>query len=85
VAKDRTVTLEGCLFEAPVSLTGKRVLLLYHDQEPNKVEAFWSRQSYGYLTPVNLHVNSRVKRDRNLNPQLESTPKASYKGGDLWK
>jgi len=85
VAKDRTVTLGGRLFEAPVSLTGKRILLRYHDHEPNTVEAFLNQQSYGLLTPVNLHVNARVKRDRNHNPQLESTPKAPYKGGDLWK
>jgi len=85
VARDRTVTLEGRLFEAPVLLVGKRVLLLYHDQSPDRVEAFWSQTSYGYLTPVNLHVNARVKRDRNHNPQLESTPDTPYKGGDLWK
>jgi hypothetical protein len=85
VAKDRTITLEGRLFEAPVLLIGKRVLLLYHDQALNRVEAFWNQTSYGYLTPVNLHVNARVKRDRNHNPQLESTPDKPYKGGDLWK
>jgi transposase InsO family protein len=85
VAKDRTITLEGRLFEAPVLLMGKRVLLLYHDQALNRVEAFWNQTSYGYLTPVNLHVNARVKRDRNHNPQLESTPDNPYKGGDLWK
>ena len=85
VARDRTVTLNGRLFEAPVVLIGKRVLLLYHDHNPKEVEAFLSGQSHGLLTPVNLHVNARVKRDRNHNPQLESTPKAPYKGGDLWK
>ena len=85
VARDRTVTLDGRLFEAPVVLIRKRVLLLYHDQKPNEVEAFLSGQSHGFLTPVNLHVNARVKRDRNHNPQLESAAQAPYKGGDLWK
>jgi putative transposase len=84
VAKDRTVTLEGRLFEAPVALVGKRVLLQYHDQTPNRVEVFWNQTSHGYLTPVDLHVNARVKRDRNHNPELESIPRP-YKGGDLWK
>jgi putative transposase len=85
VAKDRTVTLEGRLFEAPVLLVGKRILLLYHGRSPDRVEAFWNQTSHGYLTPVNLHVNARVKRDRNHNPQLESTPDKPYTGGDLWK
>jgi transposase InsO family protein len=85
VGKDRTVTLGGRLFEAPVLLVGKRVLLLYHNHEPDKIEVFWNHKSYGFLTPVNLHVNSRVKRDRNHNPQLESVSDTPYKGGGLWK
>ena len=38
VAKDRTVTLDGRLFEAPVLLIGQRVLLLYHEHTPKQVE-----------------------------------------------
>ena len=34
VNKDRTVVLNGNLFEAPVSLIGQRVELLYHDSDP---------------------------------------------------
>ena len=85
VAKDRTVTLDGRLFEAPVFLIGKRVLLLYHEHTAKEVEIFWDKQSHGFLTPVDLHVNCRVKRDRNHNTQLESTPGKLYKGGGLWK
>ena len=82
---DRTVTLDGRLFEASVSLIGKRVLLLYHEHTPKEVEIFWDKQSHGFLTPVDLHVNCRVKRDRNRNTQLESTPGKRYEGGGLWK
>ncbi len=85
VLKDRTVTLDGRLFEAPVLLIGKRVLLLYHEHAPNEVEAFWNQKSYGRLTPVDLHVNCRVKRDRNRNMLVKSSPKDPYKGGGLWK
>jgi len=85
VARDRTVTLDGRLFEAPVLLIGKRVLLLYHEHTPKQVEIFWNKESHGFLTSVDLHVNCRVKRDRNHNTQLESTPREPYKGGDLWK
>lgn len=84
VAKDRTVTLDGRLYEAPVALIGKRVELLYHESEPEKLEVKYQNQSYGIARPVNLAVNSRVKRDKNNNPQLHVTdPQTSYQGGKL--
>jgi hypothetical protein len=85
VAKDRTVTLNGNLFEAPVVLIGKRVLILYHESEPKTAEVFFNRKSHGLLVPVDLHVNCRVKRDKNINTQLEPAHKTDYQGGGLWK
>ena len=70
VAKDRTVTLNGRLFEAPVALIGQRVDLLYHPDHPRKVEVMLSNKSYGYLQPVDLAVNCRVKRDKNNHAQI---------------
>jgi putative transposase len=85
VAKDRTVTLGGNLFEAPVALIGKRVLILYHQSEPKAAEVFLNQTSHGLLVPVDLHINCRVKRDKNINTQLEPDPKTDYQGGGLWK
>jgi len=85
VARDRTITLDGNLYEAPVPLIGKRVLLMYHEQQPRNVEVFFNQQSHGFLVPVDLHVNCRVKRDRNKNTELESAAKIDYQGGGLWK
>ena len=85
VAKDRTVTLDGRLYEAPVVLIGKRILLLYHEKAPARVEALWGQKSHGFLTPVDLNVNCRVKRDRNHHAQLESASGKPYTGGGLWK
>lgn len=85
VARDRTITLDGNLFEAPVALIGKRVQLLYHEQDLQKVELFDKQQSHGFLLPVDLHVNCRVKRDKNKNTELQSAGKAVYQGGGLWK
>jgi putative transposase len=85
VFKDRTITLNGRLFEAPVALIGKRVLLLYHENEPEKVEIFFNQVSYGLLVSVNLHVNCRVKRDQCKSTKIESGNQTNYKGGDLWK
>ncbi|MDX9789180.1 MAG: IS481 family transposase [Desulfobacterales bacterium] len=84
VAKDRTVTLDGRLFEAPVALMGRKVLLLYHEHAPEQVEVFFDQICYGLLVPVDLHVNCRVKRDKSRNIELQSGATA-YQGGGLWK
>jgi hypothetical protein len=83
VAKDRSVTLCGRLYEAPVALIGKRVELLYHDSEPEKVEVKYQNKSFGVIRPVNLNVNYRVKRDKNNNPQIQSNNSTKYQGGKL--
>jgi len=83
VNKDRTLTLDGNLFEAPVQLIGQRVDLLYHNDSPKKVEVHWQQKSYGYLTVVDLNVNCRVKRDKNNQAQISAeshTPTA----GKIW-
>jgi len=85
VAKDRTVSLDGKIFEAPVPLIGKQVTLLYHPEEPERAEILFKGESYGFLVPVNLAVNCRAKRDRNNNLQVESSDShRHYKGGSLW-
>jgi len=85
VAKDRTITLNGKLYEASVTLIGKQVLLLYHENQPERVEVLYSQQSYGFLTPLDLHINARVKRDRNSGTDVQISDKASkYQGGQLW-
>ena len=83
VSKDRSVTLNGRLYEAPVTLIGKRVELLYHDSDPEKVEVKYRNKSFGLIRVVDLHVNCRVKRDKNNNPQIESNHFTKYKGGKL--
>jgi transposase InsO family protein len=100
VGKDRSVTLGGRLYEAPVALIAKRVELLYHDSEPQNVEIKYQNKSFGLIRPqnveikyqnksfglirpVDLHVNCRVKRDKNNNPQIESNNLTKYQGGKL--
>lgn len=83
VNKDRTVTLNGRLYEAPVALIGKRVELLYHDEHPNHVEVKYNQKCYGTLKGVDPHINCKVKRDKNNNTQLHTTRKSKYKGFKL--
>jgi len=84
VAKDRTVTLMGHLFEAPVNLIGYQVELLYHADNMMRVEVFYQQESYSFLRPVDLHVNCRVKRDKNRNTKISiDTGNKRYQGGSL--
>jgi transposase InsO family protein len=84
VAKDRTVTFDGKLFEAPVALIGKQITLLYHASDPDTVEVKWDNRSYGFIRPVDVHVNARVKRDENNkeNVVIDATDH-NYKSGTL--
>lgn len=88
VDKDRTVSLCGRLFEAPVGLIGRSVTLLYHKEDPLRVEVLLEENSHGFLVPLDPLVNSRVRRTANLDidvlpPQTfgESEP---YRGGSLF-
>jgi len=66
VANDRTVSLNGNLFEAPICLIGKQVTLLHHDHDPTRTEIIFENRSHGFLKALDLHVNCRVRRiDRN--------------------
>ncbi len=85
VAKDRTISLDGRIFEAPVSLIGRQVALMYHEEEPEQVEILLGKVSFGMATPVNLHVNCRGKRDKWRNIELEPTEESDkYQSGSLW-
>ena len=87
VAKDRTISLNGKLYEAPVALIGKQVVLLYHPDgsQQNEVEVLFNQTSYGTLIPVDLHINCRVKRAKTLNVQIEAPQDPpQYQGGRLW-
>jgi len=85
VAKDRTITLNGRLYEGPVELIGCQVELLYHADEPEQVEIRYQQKSHGLLRPVDLHVNCRVKRNKNRKAEMqaETSAKQHYQGGSL--
>ena len=91
VDRDRTVSLAGRIYEAPVELTGKTVTLLYHEQDPSRVEVFYNSKSYGMLTPLNVNVNCRVRRHRHIteivSKEQEEVPvktEKHYRGGSLF-
>jgi transposase InsO family protein len=81
VAKDRTVALNGRIYEAPVALVGAQVTLLYHPHDPARVECLREGHTHGMLRPVDVHVNCRVRR-RQETVQLEVEPRP-ISGGRL--
>ncbi|KAF0161069.1 MAG: integrase catalytic subunit [Rhodocyclaceae bacterium] len=70
VAKDRTITLLGRNFEAPVGLIGQTVTLLYHERDPERVEIVRDEVSQGFLVRLDQVVNSRIKREGNRSADL---------------
>ncbi|CAO0823662.1 hypothetical protein DFAR_3820016 [Desulfarculales bacterium] len=76
----RTVSLAGRLYEAPVPLIGKQIILLYHDHDLDRVEVLLENRSHGLLSPLDLAVNCRVKRNHHL-LRLESNSTTAPTGG----
>ena len=73
--KDRTISLDGRLYEAPVPLIGRTATLLYRESDPARVELLYDGASYGMLIPLDVHVNVRVKRARQA---VEIIPEREY-------
>jgi transposase InsO family protein len=84
VSKDRTISLNGRLYEAPVPLIGKQVTVLYADHDPGRVEILFRGLSHGFLRPVDLHVNARVRRHHQRYITLEKEEATVEMGGQLW-
>ena len=74
VAKDRTVSIDGRLFEAPTMLIGEYIQLLYHEEKPGRIQIFHKGNSYGFLLPVDLRINCRIKREKDGDRLLVSEP-----------
>ena len=93
VTKDRAVSLDGRLYEAPVALISEQVELFYHKDKPESVEIKHKGKSYGFLNLLDLKVNCRVRRDpdgieisiddSNPTPKGGSLPFGSKKEGRL--
>lgn len=88
VDKDRTVSLSGRLFEAPTGLIGRTVTLLYHKDDPLRVEVLLEERSWGFLIPLDPQVNARVRRTAKSDIELDAPTKRdeppTYTGGILF-
>lgn len=71
VNNDRTVKLDGRLFEAPTGLVGTRVVLRFENYD--RIEVFVGDESKGFLKDLNQEVNSRVKRKSETPAVVQTT------------
>ncbi len=78
VSTDRTVRLGGRVYQAPVGLTGQKVILRY--ESPDRVEVFAQQQSKGFLMPLDLVVNSTVNRAKSDPPSARTDGQLFGKG-----
>jgi len=91
VNKDRTVSLNGRDYEAPLGLMGKTVTLRYHDSDLLRIEVFDNEKSMGFLSPLNPQINVSVKRDHITTYKTEvskiqtSDSQIKYSGGKLFE
>jgi len=74
VANDRTVSLNGKLFEAPVDLIGRTITLLVDAGKEGRAEAFFKEKSFGFLVSVDRHINFRVRRERHQSADRPQDP-----------
>jgi hypothetical protein len=89
VDRDRTVSLHGKAYEAPVNLVGRKVILLYNPDDLSRIEVFWDNTSHGFLVPLNPHINCRVRRKSKFTdivPPEQCPPNTTppYHGGKLF-
>jgi transposase InsO family protein len=73
VNNDRTVRLDGRIYEAPSGLVGQRITLRFENYD--RIEVFIEEDSRGFLKELDIHGNSRVKRE-------SSDPRSA--GGELF-
>ena len=77
VKKDRTIQLNGRVFEVSAKLIDQTVELLFHPDKPEEIEVKLRGASYGKALPVNLNVNAKVGRDWSSEVVAEKKPKDS--------
>lgn len=78
VQKDRTVSLDGLLFEVDAALVGDTVLLRYDPNHKHQSVQVWQRGHQVQIAkPVDAYANCFVRRDRQLSNLDASTVTAS--------
>jgi transposase InsO family protein len=63
VKKDRTIQLNGTVYEVATGLINRTVELRFHPEEMDQIEVFLDAKSYGQAIPLDARLNARLGRD----------------------
>ncbi len=75
VKKDRTVSLQGLIYEVDAALVGERVTLRYDPAAPGAtIEVYHQGQKISSAQQVDLYANCFVKRQRPSDTLISDTP-----------
>ena len=84
VQRDRTVSLNGTLFEVDAALIGHTVTLRYDPSAPpaRGIEVWHDAKFVGRATPLDAYANCFVRRNRpTMNPDPDAPPAAPRSSG----
>jgi hypothetical protein len=81
VTKDRTVSINNLIYEAPTRFIGEQLQLLYHEDRPDRVEILHKGANHGFLVPLDLNANSKVKRKRDGTEKAPASGKLTFSKG----
>ena len=89
VRKDRSVVLNGRMFEVPTALIDKRVELRFNRDNPENIDVFYEGRSFGLAVLLDQNVNSKIGRDwRQNHPKSPEScglqPMPRITGGQLF-
>ena len=82
VRLDRTVSINGKLFESPVGLIDKTINLLFHPENAERIEVVCGKKSWGFLLPVDPAINYRVGRSEKVYDQNNEKKSAHCRAHD---
>lgn len=66
VRKDRTIQLQGKVYEVPTGLIDKSVELRFHPEDMDEIEVYFDSRSFGKARVVDTVINARIGRDNYL-------------------
>jgi hypothetical protein len=85
VKKDRTLRLNGTIFELPVSLIDRHVELRFHREAPAEVEIFYEGRSFGFAVLLDRHVNLKLGRNHKIVLSEKEVKETTIPSGELFE
>jgi hypothetical protein len=71
---DRTLSLEGILYEAPAHLVGRQVEIRFNPKDKREVKIYFEGKLEGIAKPADPYQNCFVKRDDDSKQLRSDTP-----------